>query len=345
MIKPKGKVSLPISIVIPNGRIFPWSLLEQLLTQVSEGDEIIIVRNSAPSYYKNWVGMSSGEDNPALLSDRLILSKRFPHISAVALQSCRIISLSGNLGAAAARNLGWCSSKNFVILFLDDDVSIGNRFLEKIRETFNVHGCTGVTTFRVLDAPYSDPSASIIATSLSLDRGPSDYHSSTPLRIKDVWNYGAGAAMLVDRSTLIDTGGFKDRLGAGCPNGGTEDTEFLWHSSRHTSINYRGRISVLHNQSYSFEEIARKMMEYGRAIGNLGGLSITKGGFDYVNGYCSHIREILRKKAFHSLTPYQKNLVRDAVDTAISETQHSYRLSSTLIEPNNILCNACRGSK
>jgi len=94
-----------------------------------------------------------------------------------------------------------------------------------------------------------------------------------PLRLRDAWMFGAGAAMLASRKVLMTTGGFKDKLGAGLRDGGTEDSEFLWNASRHTIIEYCGHIAVLHEGAANVSILARKIREYGRAIGHLDGMS------------------------------------------------------------------------
>jgi hypothetical protein len=229
------------------------------------------------------------------------------------------------------------------VLFLDDDVMIDETFLSSVRRYVEHRPVASVVTFRVLGASTSQWS-SLVKSTISLDRGPEIRNTDgTWLRLQDVWRYGAGAAMLVSRSVLKATGGFKDQLGAGRRNGGAEDGEFLWHASRHAAVEYRGDISVIHQDVSSLQEVARKLREYGRAIGHLGGTTKSTDGYRYVCGYCAHLmKAAARLEENEDLPERSLTRVRTAIAVAVAESLRVYASSVVLGHQAGILCEGCR---
>jgi hypothetical protein len=290
-----------------------------------------------------WVGITSGARSIPLRSNNPHARFTVNRNTAVATKEVPIVLLHSDEGAAAARNRGWRTAKNGSVLFLDDDITVDETFLSDVRQYLTRRPIAGVVTFRVLNAPTCQWSSLIEAT-ISLDRGPKIYHTGEmSLRLQDVWMYGAGAAMLVDRRILQVTGGFKDQLGAGRRNGGTEDTEFLWHASRHATVEYHGRITVLHENIPSFQNVARKMREYGRAIGHLGGTTRSVDGYRYVSGYCSHLEAATRLDEILCLPTRSPIRTKIAVAVAVSETFQVYISSLVHSRQAGILCDECRG--
>ena len=332
-----------ISIVIPSARSFPLALIQQLESQAVEGDEILMVQNRPRLVEHRWVGIS--------FSGKSSLRNIDPHTCATVTRSktaalqkgVPVVVLDSDSGAAAARNLGWHRANNDSVLFLDDDIRVGETFLSDLRRYLTRRPIADVVTFRILTKPNTEWSSRMGAT-IALDRGPRVYRTGErPLRLQDVWRYGAGAAMLVNQSILKVTGGFKNQLGAGRRNGGTEDAEFLWHASRHAMVEYHGCISVLHEAPSSFENLARKMREYGRAIGHLGGMTKSVEGYRYVSGYCSHLDATRRLNDLLRLPMRNLSQARLAVTVAISETLRAYRTSLVRSRQSGILCDDCRG--
>lgn len=332
-----------LSIVIPNARTLPQALIESLVSQTSEGDEILIVRNRPLSGSRHWAGIglvgaspfatrTNPEGRPEAVNSRLVRS--------LEADSVRILCGTDE-GAAAARNRGWRAAKNDSVLFIDDDVTVGETFLSDIRQYVASSPVAGVATFRILSSS-GDVGSPFVEATVSLDRGAEVRRTGLiPLRLQDAWMFGAGAAMLASRNALMTTGGFKNELGAGRRNGGTEDSEFLWHASRHTMIEYCGHITVLHEGVANLSILGRKMREYGRAIGHLGGMSRSVDGSRYVTNYCSHIL----KSAFRSDVPLSRRSVihvRALVLVAVLETLFAY--ISSLARPSScVLCEECRG--
>ncbi len=333
-----------LSIVIPNARSFPLALVEQLESQAVEGDEIFVIQNRSRLGPRRWIGSTSGARLPLLRGiDLHARSTTARGITMAVPETIPIILLRSNEGAAAARNLGWRTAKNNWILFLDDDVMINETFLIDVRQYLTQRSIASVVTFRVLSTSTSQWSSLVRAT-ISLGRGSEIRRTGKmPLRLEDVWMYGVGTAMLVNRSALQATGGFKDQLGAGRRNGGTEDAEFLWHVSYHTSLEYHGRIVVLHKEVSSFHGVARKMCEYGRAIGHLGGITKSVEGYRYVTGYCRHLKEATHLNEIVQFPARSLFRVRAVVTFAVLETLRVYGSSLVRGSRSRILCDQCRG--
>lgn len=335
--------SLGVSIVVPNARCFPQTLVERLRSQAVEGDEIIVVQNRPRSGTRHWVGIAANA--PSLMNGSAACGwgreNRWPTVPASS--AVPIYVLRSNEGAAAARNRGWYKAKNDAILFLDDDVLVGGSFLREVRRSLTWTATAGVVTFRV-QSMSSGVWSNLIRSTISLDRGPEVRSTGgSALSLQDVWKFGAGAAMLVERSALTATGGFKEHLGAGRNNGGTEDAEFLWHASRHVAIEYNGQISVLHEDVSSLVGITKKLRQYGRAIGNLGGATRSAEGYHYVAGYCLHlIRAVTRSKEMCNLPAGCLAWARGAVVIAVVETLRTYVSYMIRSRRGDILCpNTC----
>ena len=328
-----GKLTISsnrLSIVIPSARAFPRKLVEQLLEQIIEGEEILVIQNLPTECQKRWAGLNTQVNK----TNTLVLST---DIGA----PVRVLKGQIDQGAAAARNLGWRSSRNEDILFLDDDIKVKPDFLSAVRKVTCASPCS-ISTFRIIST-YTTTWSKIVGETLSLDRGPAIISSKNQnLKIENVWMFGTAAAMLASKAVLQATGGFKDLLGAGCVNGGTEDAEFIWHASRHTNIQYYGSISVFHDEATKFLVLSRKMMEYGRAIANLAGLVGGLDGRNYVVEYCNHLEKILRKTEISLLSTKQKSLLRRNVSSAIIETRKVYAESLKKMNSSSILCDGCR---
>jgi glycosyltransferase involved in cell wall biosynthesis len=263
----------PISVVIPSARAFPAGLIELLDAELGAGDEVFVVRNLPPARPGRWAGVDAvGADwsGPRSRPGR-----------------ARCTVLTSPAGAAAARNAGWRRAGNLWVLFIDDDVAPGRGFIAAVRAA-GLTADAGVITFRVISrASAIKP---LVEKTISLDRGASIRSTnSRSIDLPDAWQFGVGAVMLVRRDVLADTGGFKDRLGAGRRNGGAEDLEFLWHASRHTSVLYRGDVSVIHSDVTTPRDVGRKLRQYGRAIGSVSDSSAVGEGYCMTREYCGHL--------------------------------------------------------
>lgn len=339
-----GPRSRRLSIVIPNARTFPDKLVAALKHQTYEGDEILVVRNFGRAVKRRWVGvepvaMPLPKDNRGIHYNDRMDGRTSCEVAAV-----RVIDLDEEYGAAAARNRGWREAGNELILFLDDDVLIEEDFLELVRRYVMSQPVAGIVTFRMRTV-NPNPWSGVVETTISLDRGEiTRVTDGRPILLPDVWMYGAGGAMLASADVLGKTGGFKSRLGAGHRNGGTEDAEFLWHASRHTVVAYCGTIAVRHEDVCTSNGLCRKLREYGRAIGHLGGATKSVAGVRYVCDYCSHILTGVHLRDIPGLRLWTFIRLRAAVVRATCETALAY-FESWVMHSTDLLCDDCRGDQ
>jgi Glycosyl transferase family 21 len=326
-----------ISIVVPNARAFPAGLVHGLVARLREDDEVIVVRNHPTGGRRRWTGLAGSPPIPPAESGD---SPPPPH-SALPLVSDTLVLLDSPPGAAAARNVGWRTARHRWVLFLDDDVDVPGSFLDTVRSRMIDEHAHGVTTFRVRSEEGSW--SALIGRTISLDRGGEKLRSAgAPLVLAETWRYGVGAAMLVRRDILEDTGGFKEKLGAGRKHGGGEDLEFLWHASRHTAIQYLGDIAVDHRDVDDLTDVGRKFCHYGRAIARLSGTSKERHGLDAVAGYCIHIASAV--VGCGQLTEHgfrERCVLRIHALVAVIETGRVY-VGSLLLHPRtDVLCEDC----
>jgi len=329
-----------LSIVIPSARTFPRELVKSLQSQTEKTDEILVIRNGSRQALRHWAGIATDQQTASTDGDAL-LTKHSASLAIAETNSTRIIDLQGDYGAAAARNRGWQEASNDSVLFLDDDVAVDDTFLKSVRRHIEGGPGVGVTTFRMRGLNTS-PWSSVVESTISLDRGEEIRRSGgIPLQLRNVWMYGAGGAMLATRSLLKVTGGFKHHFGAGRRNGGTEDMEFLWHASRHTSIEYCGTIFVQHDDVCTTEALCRKLREYGRGIGHLGGAAAFVESIYYVCGYCRHIMSGIRLHQVNGHYIFFR--LKTAAARAIFETALVYLSSRITSSDADVFCSVCRG--
>jgi GT2 family glycosyltransferase len=315
---------VPLTIVIPNGRVFPSALVAALGSQMREGDEIRVVQNHRRHAARHWVGAGAGEGAPALTDDS------------------RVRLLTSGLGAAAARNVGWRTAVNEWIVFVDDDVEAPAGFLAQVRERIVERSTPRVLTFRVRSTS-GDPSIDTLSALVPLDRGPGVFRTpAEPVALNDMWQYGVGAAMAAHRSVLEATGGFKEALGAGRRNGGAEDWELLWHASRHSEVEYRGDVAVDHRPVESVRVQLVKFRQYGRAMAALAGTAKSRDGLTTMLHLCRHMARLTGWCRKAGLPVGVLRQVRIGTTLVIVETARVYLLSLLLRRPDGVRCVMCR---
>lgn len=315
-------VDIDLSIVVPSARETPGDLIESLLTQATNGDELILVKDTA-WHEGNWsLGVTPAETRSGVTGQQN--STDTPGWAAA--EQVRVEQTHG--GAAVARNTGWRSATNDRILFLDDDIEVRAGFLQAVRRSVSRNPDSNVVGFRIVSPPPETDWERMGEETLTLDRGQKRRTSDgTAVRIQDVWLYGSGGAFAATRSVLERTNGFKDHLGAGRPYGGTADMEFLWHASHHGPISYDGDVSVLHAHPRTRNEWANKLIDYGRGLGFLAGAIETEDSRTHALGYCSFIREALETTGFSSLPDRKQRLAKRSIDAAVTETIRTLTLS------------------
>jgi len=336
-----GNSRVRLSIVIPNGRGLPEKLLLQLFGQCIDGDEILVVRNLPSAAWTFSEPNAKHRPSP----DELIpeVSQRVAGMTAAARASNTDLKLlESPAGAASARNVGWRHAANELILFIDDDVTLSHSFLTDVREAAVEDRDIGVMTFRVRSRGTGNDAG--LREVVDLDRGSVSLRSnrSVALPLREMWRFGAGAAMLARRETLSEIDGFKAELGAGRKNGGAEDLEFLWHATHHTCIAYRANVVVYHGIDGSPHVTQRKSVHYGRAIGALAGTTRRFDGTRMAANYCAYLvrggmvtRDASRQR--RGLLVTQVWIV-----VAIVETIRVYVLALLLNRRSLVLCPECR---
>lgn len=329
---------LCLSIIIPSGRDSRRDLLESLLSQVAKEDEIIVV-NDSPCQNRSWTfGKSKTETRSAVTEQQNSHSANWDMLGS----QIRVQHSRG--GASVARNIGWRVATNDWVLFLDDDVEVQRGFLQSVRESIRRNSDSDLVGFRIVSPPPETGWERMGEETLTLDRGPEQRtNDSPPVRIQNVWMYGAGAALAVDHSLLERMNGFKDQLGAGRPYGGTEDTEFLWHASHHGIISYDGTVSVLHGHPSTLEEWRSKLIDYGRGVGFLAGVINTQDAVEYAAGFCNFIRDSLETPAYTALPQHEQSLAKESIDTAVTETIRTLNFSRESVTSPVVCYKGCRG--
>ncbi len=309
-----------ISVVIPNAREYPETLVTKLIKQFCNDDEIYIVRNHQKLGRDLWVPLTKSTTTTVV---------------------DRVACIESASGAASARNAGWQAAKNPWILFLDDDIDVPSDMLERLRHYTSL-GLTGVFCLCVRsgNGQWSD----VIESTISLDRGSGKLSSDgKQLVLADTWRFGVGAAIFVRRDLLVETGGFKEQLGAGRHWGGAEDLEFLWHASRHTTLQYIGHISVTHATMESIKYVICKFRHYGRAIGHLAGTAKGDEGMAMVSGYCKHMLiSVFCSDAICCQTVRDRLVLRFAAIRAASATFLVFLVSLLWKSRKNVLCRGCQ---
>lgn len=116
---------LPVSIVVRSYKRIPalLELLEALLAQDYDAFEVVVVEQT-------------GEVEPELAA-RVAAFESDPRV--------RILR-SGPLGPSGARNVGWRAARHDIVLFMDDDdLPIGDRWLERHADNFRDPAILGVS--------------------------------------------------------------------------------------------------------------------------------------------------------------------------------------------------------
>lgn len=308
-----------LGVVVPSARAFP----EQLVTRLAacpDVAELVLVRNEPEPGRHPWRGGATTCEPRAIEN---------------------VIVIASDCGAAAARNAGWRATRGPWVVFLDDDVVVSADALLAMREV-SKRADPGVITFRVRSLPTQF--TALVTSTVGLDRGSATRCTrGEPLRLQHTWQYGVGAALMVHRSILETTGGFKNELGAGRRIGGAEDLEFLWHASRHCEVSYRGDIAVDHADVSNGRDLGLKFRQYARALGGLGGAVGGREGRAMTLGYARHIASAPLRAASGDGVFARARLLASGV-VAAAETVVTYGVVAASAARPQVLCSGCRRS-
>jgi GT2 family glycosyltransferase len=186
-------------------------------------------------------------------------------------------------GLSIARNTGIRASSGQIIAFVDDDVVVHPRWLDRLLEGFTDPGVMAVTGL-VLPAELETTSQVVFEKTMGhAGRGYrrivfDQSFFATQLRSgPPVWAIGAGANMALRREAFTQVGLFDERLGAGA-SGCSEDSE-LWYRLLATGAecHYTPGAVVFHRHRVSRSQLRRQAHDYQR--GHVAALFLQYGEF------------------------------------------------------------------
>ncbi|MBV9290909.1 MAG: glycosyltransferase, partial [Frankiales bacterium] len=228
-------VSIPVSIIVPTHNRVPRlaECLAELIAAARPGDEIIVVDSASRDAGAVEAVVAALRSSPV---DVQLVRENVP-------------------GASRARNAGWRAATRDVVVFVDDDVTVGEGWRER------------------LVAPFSDRAVAFVAgrmaaaqsggRPLAVRLGSRAY----PVALGDP-HPGASGNLAVRRGVLADVGGFDERLGPATWFAGAEDHDLL---DRILLTGARGWFEpaavVYGDQPQSSREARAKMWAYGKGAG------------------------------------------------------------------------------
>lgn len=173
-------------------------------------------------------------------------------------------------GLSAARNASLAHATGELIAFTDDDVTVHPQWLVGLAAAFDRDGVEAVTGL-VLAAELETPAQVAFERVIggfnggyrSFAFGPEYFAEMRPYGVP-VWRMGAGANMAVRRQTLVELGGFDERLGAGAA-GCSEDSEFWYRVlARGGECGYEPAAVVFHHHRRDIVGLETQAYEYMR---------------------------------------------------------------------------------
>jgi len=212
-------------------------------------------------------------------------------------------------GLSRARNAGIRAARGDVAVFIDDDVRPEPGWIEPLLHRFDAPD-VAVVCGLVLPAALETEAELGFQYELRFggmgllplvfdDRFVAGWRQGVP-----AWSVGAGANMAVRRQSVLDLGGFDERIGPGAAGGCGDDSEY-WHRVLFAGlrIGYEPLSVVRHQHRREWASLERQA--YGYGLGHMVAL-LAQYGRDRDRG------DLLR--AFHVLPRYLlRRLLRSAV--------------------------------
>ncbi len=217
--------------------------LSALIPQLLTGDEVLVIDNSI---------MKSARPVAQTVDARWISELR--------------------PGSSWARNRGYLSARNEIVVYIDDDCVPDNVWAHEIRGPF-ANTSVGVVTGAVLGSRPDLAVPLLIDIEYPYHRGwtPAQYTGSTGTEWSpyDIWRVGVGGAMAWRRSVLEQINGFDPALGAGTPAGSSEDIDALRRALLSgTTICYQPTALVWHDHPEHLYQLSSMLIRYAIAEGS-----------------------------------------------------------------------------
>jgi glycosyltransferase involved in cell wall biosynthesis len=159
-------------------------------------------------------------------------------VSIIQQYSCRLVSLPGNMGSAAARNIGASQAKGDILVFIDSDVVIKPDSLAIIKRSFKEDGdAVAVTGILAKDCPHKDFFTQYKNLYMHyVFRGCSQYV-----------DFLYGSIMAIKRASFLEFNSRFERV---------EDTELgVKYSKLNKKILLNKTLEVTHLKQYNFNRI------------------------------------------------------------------------------------------
>jgi glycosyltransferase involved in cell wall biosynthesis len=161
-------------------------------------------------------------------------------------------------GAARARNAGWAAAANEIVVFVDDDVVVDERWAAALAAAMADHPEVAFVTGRIEAPPESGTMTVAVKTG---DNAAVIDRASTGV-------LGHSASLAVRRTVLAELGGFDELLGAGARWRAAEDTDLF---DRILAAGHVGRYEpaarATHEQWRRIREWVRLQHSYGIGSG------------------------------------------------------------------------------
>lgn len=164
------------------------------------------------------------------------------------------------LGIAVSRNAALAHASQPIVAFTDDDCVADGRWLSSLVRTFDGPDAPDVVTGRIL--PLGPDTPGFYAVSLRTSDVPARYSGrSIP------WKAGSGANTAVRRESLLEIGGFDERLGGGSPGRSAEDVDVLYRLLRSgAKLSYQPDAIIFHERQEADRRL-RSRPVYGFGMG------------------------------------------------------------------------------
>lgn len=162
-------------------------------------------------------------------------------------------------GPAAARNSGWRTATGDVVVFIDDDCSPTDGWLESLLAHFADPRTVAVAP-RIVTPSDGDALSRYEERRSPLDLGP----RTAPVIAGTRVSYVPSATLAVRRSALAEVGGFDEALRFG------EDVDLVWRlASAGGRVRYEPASVVEHSARAGLRDWLRQRFEYGTSAASL----------------------------------------------------------------------------